>query len=131
VVAAELWLGAVTTPSGTITDWRSVRARHRVFVRGQPSVPRTTPLSRNARFDASKAGTRRCETCGRDLYHGVGQRYIYPAPPLGAHICDADRALVLHADLAGLVSTTHGRDLRTERLDVLEAPQDGFGELTW
>lgn len=130
VVDRDLWLGAVVGPAGRFDNWLSVRSRRRVFVRGEARVARP-PLRTTARFDASLAGSRRCETCGRDVYYGVGKRYIYPSPSTDAHLFESHRGLVVHPTLSNLVESLAAKHLKREMLDVAPAPRDGFGELAW
>ncbi len=66
------------------------------------------------------------------LYHAIGKRYLYPAPPNDATISESDLAgLVVPADIAARVQAKRWQKLGIEPLPVLEAPTDGLGQLPY
>jgi hypothetical protein len=111
---ADLLLGSVKDSAGqAITDWLSVRSRHRVIVRGSKNVSH-----------------RRCDECGRHVYFAMGGRYLYPAPPAEASISETDLygLLVTPNVLDGVVLSRWSK-LGVEKLRVAAQPKDSLGEL--
>jgi len=113
-VQANLLLGSVTGPAGeTMTDWLTVRARHRVIVRGSKNVSH-----------------RCCDVCGRHVYFAMGGRYLFPAPPAEASICETDLyGLLVIPDVFDSVALARWPKLGMEKLRVLAQPKDSLGEL--
>lgn len=113
-VQANLLLGSVTGPTGEkVTDWLSIRARHRVIVRGSKNV-----------------SYRCCDVCGRHVYFAMGGRYLFPAPPADASICETDLyGLLVTPEVVDSVALARWPKLGVEKLRVLAKPKDSLGEL--
>lgn len=114
-VAADLLIGSVDAPSGEkISNWVTVRGRHRVIVRGTKNIT-----------------YRRCDICGRQLYFAQGQRYLFPTPPGNVSIFESVFAsLIIRRNAFDGELPKRQRGLGIERLEVFAAPKDGLGELT-
>ena len=101
--------------SRLIDDWVTYRGKHPLVVRGMDHV-----------------GSRTCQSCGRNLYFATGQRYLHPTPPADIPLFQSDLlGLIMPAELLEQVSLTRGmrRNVRIERLPVLNPPPDGLGDI--
>lgn len=115
LVHSDLYLGHVFGPDGReLKDWATFRGKHRLIVRG----------SEDATF-------RNCNVCGRALYFAMGKSYLYPAPPSGASLFESDlRGLILTEEILMQSGVERIPGIHIEKLAVLDAPKDQFGELT-
>lgn len=112
-VQANLLLGEVRGASGEVmTDWLTVRARHRVIVRGSKNVSH-----------------RCCDMCGRHVYFAMGARYLFPTPQPRVSIYESDLSLVVAPDVLDGMPLTRWPKLGVEKLRVLAQPKDLLGEL--
>ena len=113
-VIGHLHLGGVLGPNGDLLeDWFSFVGRHRLIVRG-----------------SEHAQARVCTVCGKNVYFAVGQRYLYPHPPLGVRIFDAGTgSLVITKELMDCVDLQKWKHLKCIGLEVLESPRDGYLDL--
>lgn len=113
-VRTDLLLGKVSDPAGfVLPDWITLRARHRVIIRGSKNVSH-----------------RRCDICGRQVYFAMGAPYLFPAP-VGAFIYESDLyGLLIHPDLFSEKIRKRWPDLGVEVLKVAAEAKDSLGELT-
>jgi hypothetical protein len=113
-VKPYLAIGTVYGRSGELMpDWVTVRARHRLIVRGSKNV-----------------SYRDCKTCGKQFYFAMGQRYLYPAPPPGVPLFESDLCgLIVSPEMLDGVPLSRWRKLGIEKLKVLLQPKDSLGEL--
>lgn len=113
-VQADLLLGKVSASSGkVISNWVTVRGRHRVIVRGSKNV-----------------SYRCCESCGRHVYFAMGARYLSPSPAGKASIYESDLyGLVVASSVLEGVSFRNWSKLGIENLKVLPKPKDALGDL--
>lgn len=113
-VRNDLLLGTVRNGSGlTLSDWMTVRGRHRVIVRG----------SKNVYY-------RRCDLCGRHIYFAMGRRYLFPAPSADAVIQETDLGgLIVPSELFESLSIKRTATMGIEKLKVLSEPLDSLGDL--
>ena len=115
LVERDLYLGNDYGPKGKlIPDWVTVHGRRRLIIRG-----------------TKEAGTRRCTDCGRDVYSSQGESYLYPQPPNDVVIFEraGGGGLIVPEELFNALDIGTWRRLHIERLQVLDPPPDGLGEL--
>lgn len=112
-VSDDLWLGNVYDPSGNpIDDWKTYRARHKLFVRGTKHV-----------------GYRECDECGRHLYFAMGRRYLFPSPPEGICLFEGYCSLILPETCFEQLPVKTWPAVYVQRLPVVSKPKDGLGVL--
>ncbi|MCS7338575.1 MAG: hypothetical protein NZ739_10125 [Verrucomicrobiae bacterium] len=107
-------LGKVYGPNGVmLEEWVVFVGKHQVIVRGTEHVK-----------------LRQCPACGRNIYFGVGQRYLYPAPPQDVLVMDGSNGLLVVADelLPPLELCTWPK-VKCVKLPVLDVPLDGLVDL--
>lgn len=115
LVRQHLYLGQVFGPSGSpMENWTTFVGRHKIIVRGSKNVT-----------------VRRCSECGRNIYFGMGQSYLYPQPLLDVSIFDVGNGvLVVSEELVSRINLNRWRKLDCTRLSVLNVPLDGLNALT-
>ena len=113
-LTSELWVGKASDATGRdMDDWRTVRGRNRIIVRG-----------------SSHVSHRVCVVCKRDVYFAMGHRYLYPAPPNSVSVFESDLfGLVLSEAVFRSLDLSAWPWLRPEHLDVSLTPKDGLGTL--
>lgn len=113
-VKTNLLLGDVRGPAGELmSDWVTVRARHRVIVRGSKNI-----------------SYRCCSECGRVVYFAMGTRYLFPAPPENSSIFETDLyGLLVSQEVFSRMTCASWPGLGVEKLRVLAKPKDSLGML--
>jgi len=97
----------------TFEDWVCFHGRNRLLIRGE----------KNAHF-------RLCKSCDRFTYSALTYSYLYPSPPEGIDIFDADVGqLVVTERIVNRINVANWPDLAIIELPVLDKPLDGFDEL--
>jgi hypothetical protein len=115
IVRQHLYLGRLFGAHGTLLeDWVTLAGRDAIIVRGTKHVT-----------------VRRCSGCGSIVYFAMAPHYLYPQPPEGIPIFHACLGrLVVREELARRVTLNRWRRLDCTELPVLDAPEDGLGDLT-
>ncbi len=105
-----LKIGRVLGPGNTpLNEWRSVHGDPRVIVRGE-----------------ERAGSRRCNTCGRCHYYAEGKRYLCPPPPSVDVLYAGLGTLIVSERIRNRIAIGSWPMLEFERLPVLDEPVDGL-----
>lgn len=114
VVRQHLHLGQVFGPDERpLANWMTFVGCYRIIVRGSKNV-----------------AIRQCSDCGKAVYFGMDQRYLYPQPSPGISVFDAGSGgLVVTEEFVRGVNLNAWRKLECTKLPVLEVPKDGVHEL--
>jgi hypothetical protein len=115
-VSSDLILSPIYDLDGImVEEWKAFRAKERVIIRGSKNVT-----------------CRVCTECGRNVYFGMGKRYLSPAP--------SGRRRILGSDLYGLVIPQNDflsferkelAGVTIDKLEVREVANDGLGDISW
>ena len=114
-VQRDLLIGKVFNESNEeMSSYASFRGRHLLIVRG----------TKNASY-------RKCVDCGRRLYFANPKWYLYPEPPSDTDAFQSHNIQLVLSERAfeRLTPKKWERSLYIVRLEVLDAPLDGFPEL--
>mgnify|MGYP001449074007 CR=1 FL=1 len=121
VVQRDLYLGRVFGPDGReLEDWCTCLARHRIIVRG----------SDDPADEISRAGYRICKECGQTRYFAQGVQYLYPDPLASdAELFTDGCSLIVPEHVITRLKISDSDGIYITRLNILDSPLDGFGEL--
>ncbi len=88
------------------------------------------------RAGTEHAGVRYCETCGNVFYFAMGEQYLYPAPPQNIELFGTGGVAIdffttpeLAMKIQSVVKEKKWRRVEFTELPILDAPQDGLGDL--
>jgi hypothetical protein len=111
LVERELHVGKVIGDGKLLPDWVCFHPKQRVIVRG-----------------TTRALTRRCGTCGRDVYSAWEEDNLCPPPPPQARLMATATggSLVVTGDVLAKIDRAKWKRLKAKRLDVLDEPRDGL-----
>jgi hypothetical protein len=111
LVERELHVGKVIGDGTLLPDWLCFHPRQRIIVRG-----------------TTRAATRTCGTCGRDVYTAWERDNLCPPPPSHAHLVATTTggSLVVTGDVLAKIDRAKWKRLKAKRLDVLDQPRDGL-----
>lgn len=114
-VCRDLLCGTVTNRHGrTLPDWKTVRGRRQLIVRGSEHV-----------------GYRRCTTCGRLCYFAMGSRYLYPRPADDASIYGSDLGLIVAPGILDADAFARWPQIVVDMLPTPDEPMDALGDLPY
>lgn len=125
VINRDLMLGRVFGPDGNeLEEWCTYRSRREIIVRGADE--RAGPD-----YPVYNVCYRCCNACGHILYGALLDKYhyLYPTPPQDAEVFQDSRSLVVPDYLFSRLEVPKKARIYVDRLEVLDAPLDGFGVL--
>lgn len=112
-VSRDLRVGTVKGPLGEVSDWATFTGRRRIIVRATENVSH-----------------RKCTQCGRDVYFGMGKKYIFPEPEPDAELFDTGwGGILVPSALGSQLRLEEYSDIFTESLGVSNEPVDGLVNL--
>ncbi len=111
ILRRELHLGRVHDSCGDLVpDWMTFHGANCIVVRG-----------------TTDALVRTCATCGRQLYHAGGKRYLCPRPAENVTLYPSNLSgLVIRPQAYEKIEAKKWRKLGVEQLEALDEPLDGI-----
>ncbi len=107
----DLYLGRVYSAKRVLqADWFTVRARHRLIVRGTENV-----------------SLRWCEACGRPVYDTNAGCFLYPEPAANVAYFTDETRFIARSDCVDIRQLRKMRRVAVQEIPVVDAPLDGYG----